>query len=149
MNYTLHTLKRALQLDTATMLQIFNIANDKITLEDVQDALKDQKQEGFVTLSDEGLLLFLEGLIIYKRGGELDLKIAKNFHLTNNMILKKLRVALKLQDEDLIKIFSSQEKEVKKSELTAFFRKEGHKNYRPLSDKMLRQFLRGLEPFYA
>lgn len=64
--------------------------------------------------------------------------------MTNNDILKKLRVALKLRDEDLIHILSLVDFEVTKSELTALFRSEDHPNYKECGDQLLRNFLNGL-----
>lgn len=64
--------------------------------------------------------------------------------LTNNDILKKIRVALKLRDVDIIEILGLVDFEVSKSELGAFFRKEGHPNYMELQDQILRNFLNGL-----
>ncbi|MEO8148327.1 MAG: DUF1456 family protein [Bacteroidia bacterium] len=64
--------------------------------------------------------------------------------LTNNDILKKLRVALELKDEDIVKILSLVDFEITKTELGAFFRKEDHPNYRPCGDQLLRNFLNGL-----
>lgn len=64
--------------------------------------------------------------------------------LTNNDILKKLRVALSLRDEDIIEILKLSDFEVSKSELSALFRKEDHPNYKPCGDQLLRNFLNGL-----
>jgi uncharacterized protein YehS (DUF1456 family) len=64
--------------------------------------------------------------------------------LTNNDILKKLRVALELKDDDIIQILKLVDFEVSKSELSALFRQEGHPNYKPCGDQLLRNFLNGL-----
>lgn len=64
--------------------------------------------------------------------------------LTNNDILKKLRVALELKDDDILQILKLVDYEVSKSELTAIFRKEDHTNYMPCGDQLLRNFLNGL-----
>ena len=64
--------------------------------------------------------------------------------LTNNDILKKLRVALNLKDDDIIQILKLVEFEISKSELGAIFRKEDHPNYKPCGDQLLRNFLNGL-----
>jgi uncharacterized protein YehS (DUF1456 family) len=64
--------------------------------------------------------------------------------LTNNDILKKIRVALELKDEDIIHILKLSEFNVTKSELSALFRKEDHPNYMPCGDQLLRNFLNGL-----
>ncbi len=64
--------------------------------------------------------------------------------MTNNDILKKLRIALELNESDLIEIFRLADFEISKSELSALFRKEGHRNYRECGDQIMRRFLDGL-----
>ncbi len=64
--------------------------------------------------------------------------------LTNNDILKKIRVALELKDEDIIKILKLSEFDMTKSELNALFRKPDHPNYKECGDQLLRNFLNGL-----
>lgn len=64
--------------------------------------------------------------------------------LTNNDIFKKLRVAHQLKDEDIINICKLVDFKVTKSELGAFFRKEGHPKYKECGDQILRNFLNGL-----
>ncbi|MDQ3193196.1 MAG: DUF1456 family protein [Bacteroidota bacterium] len=64
--------------------------------------------------------------------------------MTNNDILKKIRVALELKDEDIIHILSLSDFVITKSELNALFRKEEHPNYKPCGDQLLRNFLNGL-----
>ena len=64
--------------------------------------------------------------------------------MTNNDIFKKLRVALKLRDDDIIDILKLVDFKIGKSELGAFFRKEDHPNYMECGDQILRNFLNGL-----
>ncbi len=64
--------------------------------------------------------------------------------LTNNDIMKKLRVAHKLRDEDILQILSLVDFKMTKSELNAIFQKEDHPNYRDCGDQLLRNFLNGL-----
>jgi len=64
--------------------------------------------------------------------------------LTNNDIFKKLRVAHKLRDDDIVKICALVDFKVTKSELGAFFRSEGHEKYMECGDQILRNFLNGL-----
>ncbi|MFZ7115042.1 MAG: DUF1456 family protein [Bacteroidota bacterium] len=64
--------------------------------------------------------------------------------LTNNDIFKKLRVALELRDDDIIKILKLVNFEISKTELSAIFRNEDHPNYKPCGDQLLRNFLNGL-----
>ncbi len=64
--------------------------------------------------------------------------------LTNNDIFKKLRVALKLRDDDIVKILELVDFRITKSELGAFFRNEDHPKYKNCGDQILRNFLNGL-----
>ena len=64
--------------------------------------------------------------------------------LTNNDILKKLRVALKMRDDDIVKVLSLVDFEITKSELGAFFRSVDHPKYMECHDQILRKFLNGL-----
>jgi uncharacterized protein YehS (DUF1456 family) len=64
--------------------------------------------------------------------------------MTNNDILKKLRVALKLRDDEIVKILALVDFRISKSELGAFFRKEDHPKYMECGDQILRNFLNGL-----
>ncbi len=64
--------------------------------------------------------------------------------ISNNDVLKKLRVALQLKDDDIIKILKLVDFEIGKTELSAFFRNEDHPNYKLAGDQVLRNFLNGL-----
>ena len=64
--------------------------------------------------------------------------------LNNNDILKKLRVAHKLRDDDIVKICSLKDFKITKSELNAIFRNETHPKYMECGDQFLRNFLDGL-----
>lgn len=95
--------------------------------------------------SDELMAYFLDGLILYRRGKD------KNnpprpirTPVTNNMILKKLRVAFKLKEKDMHDILESAGFSISKPEMSALFRRKGHKNYRECGDQVLRYFLKGL-----
>mgnify|MGYP003820424157 CR=1 FL=1 len=71
-------------------------------------------------------------------------KNTREMLMTNNDILKKLRIALNLKDTDIIDILKLADFEITKTELSALFRKEGHKNYKECGDQILRRFLNGL-----
>lgn len=64
--------------------------------------------------------------------------------LTNNDIIKKLRVALQLRDDQIVDILKLVDFKISKSELGAFFRKEDHPKYMEMQDQILRNFLNGL-----
>ena len=67
--------------------------------------------------------------------------------MNNNDIFKKLRVALKLRDEQIVDILALVDFRISKSELGAFFRQEDHPNYKACGDQILRNFLNGLVIF--
>lgn len=64
--------------------------------------------------------------------------------MTNNDILKKLRVALMLRDDQIVEILELVDFRITKSELGAFFRAEDHENYMECGDQVLRNFLNAL-----
>lgn len=64
--------------------------------------------------------------------------------MSNNDIMKKLRVAMKFTDDDIIKVLALVDFRVTKTELGAIFRKEDHPNFKPCGDQLLRNFLNGL-----
>ena len=66
------------------------------------------------------------------------------YSVTNNDILKKLRIALQLQDTDIVEILKLADFEASCSEVNALFRNPAHKNYRECGDQLLRCFLDGL-----
>lgn len=98
--------------------------------------------------SNEYLRCVLEGLILAERGPRSDGKppLISGQPLSNNEVLKKLRIALDLQQEDMQFIFEEGGATLSAAELGALFRKEGNKHFRACSDELLLQFLDGLQP---
>ncbi|MGE4318584.1 MAG: DUF1456 family protein [Deferribacterales bacterium] len=68
--------------------------------------------------------------------------------MRNNDIIKKLRIALEMKDTDIIEIFALGGANVTKSEISAFFRREDHRNYQALGDQLMRRFMNGLTKKY-
>ncbi|RPW07652.1 DUF1456 family protein [Pseudomonas aeruginosa] len=107
--------------------------------------LKKEDEDGFQACPDRYLARCLDGLIIQRRGRDESRPLPPlELPLSNNMILKKLRVAFELKEEDLHAILASVDFPVSKPELSALFRKPGHSNYRTCGDQLLRNFLKGL-----
>ena len=142
-NYILTSIMNSLKLDKTDILKSYRFADKKITKEDVDDILREHSDEKFILLSDEGFEMFLNGFIIYKRGPS-DKKTKKQkIYFSNNIILKKLKIALDLKDEDIVAIFARDGLEITKSQLSAYFRRDGHINYRKCSDSLLKRFISG------
>ena len=133
------------------MIEIFKLADHEIEQSNLTGLLKKEDEEGFVNCSDDVLGYFLDGLILHKRGRK-EIKPGEtrksDSQLTNNTILKKLRIALELKEDDMLGILKLANVDISKSELTALFRKEGHKNYKECGDQFLRKFLKGLSIRY-
>ena len=147
-NDFLRRFRYALNIKDNTMIQIFKKGNITLTREDVIDYLKKDIDEGFKKLTNNDLISFLDGLIIQKRGKREDgtpppkIKITKNN--LNNILLRKLRIALAFKSYDMIRIFKLGGIEISEGELSALFRSEDHKNYKECGDKYIRVFLKGL-----
>ena len=146
-NDVLRSIRYALDLGDAKVVEIIKLAGHDIAQTDLVSYLKKEDEEGFVECDDEVMVSFLDGLIIHKRGKmesrpEQDKK--PESRLTNNTILKKLRVAFELKEDDMHKVLEMAGFSVSKPELSALFRTKGHKNYRACGDQLLRNFLKGL-----
>ncbi|MDQ7787791.1 MAG: DUF1456 family protein [Thermodesulfovibrionales bacterium] len=150
-NDILRTLRYALNINDSTMIGIFKLTDHEIEQSTLTDLLKKEDEEGFVLCRDDVLGYFLDGLILQKRGRK-EVKPGEtresDSRLTNNTILKKLRIALELKEDDMLAILKLGDVYLSKSELTALFRKEGNKNYKECGDQFLRKFLKGLSLRY-
>lgn len=150
-NDILRRLRYTLNINDSTMIEIFKLADHEIEQSNLTGLLKKEDEEGFVNCSDDVLGYFLDGLILHKRGRK-EIKPGEtrksDLRLTNNTILKKLRIALELKEDDMLGILKLADVDISKSELTALFRKEGHKNYKECGDQFLRKFLKGLSIRY-
>jgi len=146
-NDVLRSIRYALDLGDARVVEIIKLAGRDIAQSDLANFLKKEDEEGFVECDDEVMLSFLDGLIIHQRGkmeARPDQDKKPESRLTNNIILKKLRVAFELKEEDMHKVLELAGFSVSKPELSALFRTKGHKNYRACGDQLLRNFLKGL-----
>jgi len=127
------------------MAEIFSLADSKVSPSHITNLLKKEEQDGFIACEASEMSLFLDGLIIKLRGVREGAQTPqKDASINNNLILKKIRIALELREEDLLTIMKLADFEFSKSELSAFFRKPGSRQYKPCGDQMLRNFLMGL-----
>ena len=146
-NDVLRSLRYMLDLSDGHVVEIVKLADPGFALEkeDVPPLLRKEEEEGFVECSPAVLARFLDGLIIHRRGrDETQPPRPVETRVTNNLVLKKLRVAFELKDHDLQQVFNDADFTVSKPELSALFRQPGHKNYRACGDQILRAFLKGL-----
>jgi uncharacterized protein YehS (DUF1456 family) len=144
-NDVLRSLRFMLNISDAKVAQIIGLSGLEVSEGSIGACLKKEDEEGFTPCADEVLAHFLDGLVIERRGRD-DSRPAQAIELpmSNNMVLKKLRVAFELKEDDLHAILQAADFPVSKPELSALFRKAGHSNYRTCGDQLLRNFLRGL-----
>ncbi len=142
----------ALTLSNADMAGIFKLAGHDIQQCEILTIFKKEKETGYVECSDSQISHFLDGLIILKRGpnksSNPQSKVQPETPMSNNMVLKKLRIALNFKEEDMFEMFKRAEFSITKPELSALFRKQGSKNYKACGDQILKKFLHGITVFY-
>ncbi len=148
-NEILFRIKKALNLSDAEMLQAYALESYPMEASHLASLLVRRFDKAFTLCSYEELGVFLDGLITLKRGSSPQ-KPAEDeaLELNNNLILKKLRIALNLKEAETEIIFGLADVELSKQQLSSLFRKEGHKNFRVCSDELLLAFLDGLDEFY-
>ena len=146
-NDLLRRLRYALQLNGVSMAEICALGGYEIGPTDVLKLLKKEDEHGFAVCDDTLMGAFLDGLIIRRRGprdappGSAQ---ASDGLLNNNLILRKLRIALELNDADMLALFRQAGVSISKAELSALFRGVGQRNYKECGDQLLRNFVRGL-----
>lgn len=146
-NDILRSVRYMLDLSDIKVVEIIKLAQADFPIDKtaVLALLKKDGAEGYVECSDRILAHFLDGLVVYRRGRNEKLPARPvEKRVTNNVVLKKLRVAFELKDVDMHRAFDDAGFPVTKPELSALFRQADHKNYRPCGDQMLRNFLKGL-----
>ncbi len=165
-NDILIRLRYALDIKNTDMVEIFKLGGIEVTKEEVlkmliksKDSYHDEVSNDDVDENEENIKCnnfmlesFLNGLIIFKRGKqdpkpgqpERPAMSIKDHGSVNNVLLKKLKIALSLTSEDMLDILEEAGVMVTKGELSALLRKEGHKNYKECGDRYARNFLKGL-----
>lgn len=128
-----------------TMIDIFGLAHLNITREELKGWLKKDDEEGYVGCGDKQLATFLNGLIINNRGKQDGAVPEPEKKLNNNIIFRKLKIALDLKNEDVLTILNLASITISKHELSAFFRRPDHKHFRACKDQILRNFLQGIQ----
>ena len=147
-NDILRRIRYTFSLNDTKMINIFAQADLEVTREQISDWLKKDDDPAFQAITDVLFSTFLNGLINQNRGKKEGVQPEPEKKLNNNIILRKLKIALDLKNEDVIELMKLAEFELSKHELSALFRKQGHKHYRECKDQILRNFLKGMQVKY-
>lgn len=144
-NDVLRRIRYIFDLDDSKMMAVFELAGVEATRAEISDWLKKEDDADYKKCSDRQFASFLNGLITEKRGKKDGPQPEPETVLNNNIIFRKLKIALNLQADDVLGLVNRGDFNISKHELSAFFRKPGHKHYRECKDQVLRNFLKGLQ----
>ena len=147
-NDILRRLRYSFEFSDSKMISVFGLANLKVNREQISDWLKKEDDPAYKECSDMQMAIFLNGLIIDKRGKKKGSPPEPEKRLTNNIVFMKLKIALNLKAEDVLEIMDLAEFKISKHELSAFFRKPDNRHYRVCQDQILRNFLKGIQLKY-
>jgi len=146
-NDVLRSIRYMLDLSEPKLVEIMALADADLPVsrEQVRAFLLKDGEPGYLECSNKVLLQFLDGLVYFRRGKDENRPARPpEKRLTNNVVLKKLRVAFELKDVDMHAILEEVGFPISKPELSALFRQPEHKNFRLCGDQLLRLFLKGL-----
>ncbi|MDH5471358.1 MAG: DUF1456 family protein [Gammaproteobacteria bacterium] len=147
-NDVLRRIRYAFDYNDSKMMSIFGLADLQVTREQISNWLKKDEDPAFQACGDTELAIFLNGMIIDRRGKKEGVQPAPEKKINNNVIFRKLKIALDLKAEDILDVLALTEVSLSKHELSAFFRKPEHKHYRSCKDQVLRKFIEGVQLKY-
>ena len=147
-NDVLRRLRYAFDFDDSKMIAIFALADHEVTRAQVSDWLKKDEDPEMQELEDVELAIFLNGFINDRRGKKEGAQVEPEKRINNNIILRKLKIALDLQAEDILEILALKDMKISKHELSAFFRKPDNRHFRNCKAQILRNFIEGVQLMY-
>ncbi len=147
-NDILRRLRYVFDLNDSNMISTFYAAGHEVTREQISAWLKKEEDPAYIKCTDRECAIFLNGLINKKRGKKDGPQPEPETRLTNNIIFIKLKIALNLKSEEITEMMDMANFHISKHELSALFRKPGHKHYRDCQDQILRNFLKGMQLKY-
>ncbi len=144
-NDILRRIRYVFNLDDSKMIEIFGQGGKTVTRAEISDWLKKEDDPAYRACKDPVFASFLNGFIIERRGKREGAQPAPEDKLNNNLILMKLKIALNLKADEVMEIMNKGGLQLSKHELSAFFRRPGHKHFRECKDQGLRSFLKGMQ----
>jgi uncharacterized protein YehS (DUF1456 family) len=148
-NDILRRIRYTFDFSDPKVIELFALADLPVTRAQISDWLKKDDDPAFKNMEDFQLAVFLNGLINDKRGKKVGEQPVPEKRLNNNIIFRKLKIALNFKDDDILDIIELAGLRISKHELSAFFRNPNQPQYRPCNDQILRNFLKGLQIKYA
>ncbi|MCB5225900.1 DUF1456 family protein [Alishewanella sp. 16-MA] len=144
-NDILRRLRFIMDYNNSAMAATFALGGLVCSREQIIGWLAKEEDTVFLALEDQALAQFLNGLISSQRGQKEGEQPIAEARLNNNIILRKLKIAFTLRDDDLLALLLLADFRMGKAELSAFFRKPDHPHYRQCQAQVLRNVLKGLQ----
>lgn len=144
-NDILRRLRYILNINNSNLAATFALGGEVVTKEQLIAWLAKEEDAEYITMPDQELAYFLNGLIASKRGLRDGEQPVAESRLNNNVILRKLKIAFNLRDDDLLDMLQLANFRLGRAELSAFFRKPEHPHYRQCQAQVLRNVLKGLQ----
>ena len=141
-------LKTIFDMDDRKMKDIFLSEEYRVPSEKLRRWKLKEGDPDYVSMKDRELAIFLNGFISERRGKKEGAQMTPENRLNNNLILKKLKIALALKSEDILELFALIEKPITAHELSGFLRNPKQEKFRPMMDQYLRYFLQGIRAKY-
>lgn len=138
---------QSLTLGNLQIQQLFALSAIDLNDKEITNLLKTDYQPGFEPMPDYVLLIFLNNLIEQQRGKKNDAEqevIEKHAKISNNDVLKKLRITYNLHEQQVRDALKLATIELTKSDLAALFRKPGHVHFKACDDELVLDFIEGL-----
>ena len=148
-NDIMRRIRYTFNFNDTKMIEIFALADQQVTRAQISDWLKKDEDPVYKELLDVEMAIFLNGFINEKRGKKEGVQPEPEKRLNNNIILRKLKIALNLKDEEILEILKLADLRISKHELSAFFRNPNQEQYRLCRDQVLRNFLFGMQKKYS
>jgi uncharacterized protein YehS (DUF1456 family) len=147
MNYNniLKRLRYTFDYGDDKMMKIFSKGGLTVDRALLSNWLKNEDDDDYMEMEAMKLTIFLNGFIIEKRGARGDGPPKPEKYLTNNLIFKKLKIALELTTEDILEMFVLTGKVISMHEINSFLRNPEKRQFRPMKDQYLRQFTFGIQ----
>jgi uncharacterized protein YehS (DUF1456 family) len=144
-NDILRRLRYTFELSDDKMIKIFALADKEVTRAQISEWLKKDDDPDYKPIYDIDLAIFLNGFISLKRGKKEGEQPKPEKKLNNNIVFRKLKIALGFKDEDIVEALELVNFRISKHELSAFFRNPSQNQYRPCKDQILRNFIHGIQ----
>jgi uncharacterized protein YehS (DUF1456 family) len=144
-NDVLRRLRYAFEYNNSTMSDIMALSGQTPSREQMIGWLSKDDESDFGAMADIDLARFLNGFIVHKRGRKDGPQPEAESRLNNNIIFRKLKIALDFKDDDIMAVMALADFRLSKPELSAFFRRADHKHFRACQDQVLRNFIKGLQ----